>query len=632
MVVFAFNANAQNEYTTTKTAHKKAIKAYNKGNQFNRARDYESAIKELDKAIKREPTFLAAYLLRADSYFAMNDLKNAEIDFEKILEISQDFNPRVNYVVALIEADQNKYDEAFIHLQAFLASKPRGERIVKRANRLLIDYEFAAEAVRNPVPFNPQNLGENINTPFLEYLPTLTADGETLIFTRRDRYQEDFYIAKKVNGEWQRAKNLGAPINTRENEGAETISADGQTLVYTVCNRREDFGSCDLYFSELKNGEWTTPQNIGAPINSAAWESQPSLSADGQVLYFTSNRDKNKDIWRSKRQVNGKWSTPEKLNINTAGHEEGPFIHADGQTLYFTSTGYPGMGKADIYISRLQADGNWGTPQNLGYPINTKAQEGALIVSLDGKTAYFSSTKAGGFGAVDLYSFDMPEALQPKAVTYANIIVVNAETRNPLQANLDVLNLIASTNHISTVTNENGESLICLPMGIDYSLNVNKKGYLFHSENFALQAENSSKEPFQLKIYLQKIPTKKPTITLNAEPVLKPVILKNVFFKSGSAVLEKSSQTELSKLVKLLNDNPTMNIQINGHTDNVGEENDNLKLSEARAQAVVNYLITKEIAANRLKYKGFGEKRSIASNDTPNGRQQNRRTEFIIIK
>lgn len=631
-LTFSWQINAQEEYVTTKTAHKKAIKAYNKGNQYNRARDYASAVKELNKAIKREPTFLSAYLLRADSYFAMNDFKNAEADFEKILSIAPNYKPRINYVVAIVEAEQNKYDEAAVHLKAFLDSNPRGERIVKKATRLLSNYEFAAEAVKNPVPFNPQNLGENINTPLAEYLPTLTADAQTLIFTRRDRFQEDFYIAKKVNGEWQRAKNLGAPINTRENEGAETISADGQTLVYTVCNRKQDFGSCDLYFSELKNGEWTIPRNIGAPINSAAWESQPSLSADGQTLYFTSNRSKNKDIWRSQRQTDGTWSNPVKLNINTKGHEEGPFIHADGQTLYFTSTGYAGMGKADLFMSRLQADGTWGTPQNLGYPINTKAQEGALIVSLDGKTAYFSSTKLGGYGAVDLYSFEMPKPLRPKPVTYAKIKIKDPKTRQPLKANLDVLILGNSQIHVSAQTNEDGESLICLPMGVDYALNVNKKGYLFHSENFALKAENSKDEPFVLKIYLQKIPKEEPTITLNPDPVLKPVILKNVFFKSGSAELEVASQAELDKLVNLLNDNPTMNIQINGHTDNVGSDDDNLKLSESRAQSVVNYLITKKIEAKRLKFKGFGETLPISTNDTPNGRQQNRRTEFIIIK
>ena len=632
ILLFTFGVQAQDEYVTKKTAHKKAIKAYNKGNQFNRARDYESAIKALDKAIKKEPTFVDAYLLRADSYFASNDFKNAETDFEKILELAPDFNPRINYVVALVEAEQNKYDEAVKHLETFLAGEPKGKRITKKATQLLSDFQFAAVAVKNPVPFNPQNLGKNINTPLAEYLPTLTADGETLIFTRRDRYQEDFYIAKKINGEWERAKNLGAPINTRENEGAETISADGKTLVYTVCNRKKDFGSCDLYFSEMKNGDWTIPQNIGAPINSAAWESQPSLSADGQILYFTSNRSKNKDIWRSQRQIDGTWSSPTKLNINTAGHEEGPFIHPDGQTLYFTSTGYPGMGKADLFISRLQADGTWGTPQNLGYPINTKAQEGALIVSLDGTTAYFSSTKLGGFGAVDLYSFEMPEQLRPKPVTYANIKVVDAKMHTPLKANLEVINLNSGNIHTSAITNDEGESLICLPMGVDYSLNVNKKGYLFHSENFALKAENSRDEPFQLKIYLQKIPKKEPTVTIKDEPILKPVILKNVFFKSGSAELETSSESELNKLVTLLNENPKMNIQINGHTDNVGSDADNLKLSEARAKSVVTYLITQKIDAMRLNFKGFGENKPIAPNDTPTDRQLNRRTEFIIIK
>ncbi len=632
LLITSVSLNAQQDYVTRKTAHKKAIKAYNKANTYNRARDYGNAIKELGKAIKKEPTFLDAYLLRADSYYALQDFSNAEADFEKILSIAPDFNPRINYVVSIVEAQQNKYDEAVTHLQTFLEAKPQGEKITKQAQKRLEDYTFAAKAIKNPVPFDPQNLGENINTPLAEYLPTLTADGQTLIFTRRDRFQEDFYVSQWKDGAWQRAENLGPPINTRENEGAESISADGQFLVYTVCNRKEDYGSCDLYYSEWKNGEWTTPKNIGAPINSAAWESQPSLSADGQTLYFTSNRSKNKDIWKSKRLADGTWSNPEKLSINTAGHEEGPFIHADGQTLYFTSTGYPGMGEADLYMSRLQADGTWGMPENLGYPINTTSQEGALIVSLDGTTAYFSSTKEGGYGAVDLYSFEMPKSIRPKPVTYANIKVYDAITKRPLIANMDVANLETSLIHTSMVTNAAGESLICLPMGVDYALNVNKADYLFHSENFALKAENSRDEPFELKIYLQKIPKQEPTITIKEEPVLKPIILKNVFFKTGSAELELASQSELDKLVGLLNENETMNIQINGHTDNVGSVADNLKLSEARAKAVVEYLITKKIPAKRLKYKGYGETLPIATNDTPDGRQQNRRTEFVIMK
>jgi outer membrane protein OmpA-like peptidoglycan-associated protein/ribosomal protein L24E len=630
LLLSATALTGQKEYVTKATAHKKAVKAYQEGDMYNSSRQYVKAIEFFDKAIKKEPTFLDAYLLRADSYYSMKNYGKAEVDFEKIIEIDSSYNPRIYYVVAITEYEQNKFDEAVAHIQQFLDLNYRNEKLVKMAEKQLETYEFAANAMANPVPFNPQNMGENINSEMPEYLPTITADGETLLFTRRVGRQEDFYISVKKDGVWQMAEDLGPPINTYENEGAETISADGRILVYTVCNRRQDFGSCDLYFSEFKKGKWTTPENMGQPINSSAWESQPSLSADGQTLYFTSSRNKNKDIFKSERQGDGSWTTPVALSINTKGREECPFIHSDNETLYFTSTGYTGMGKMDLFLSRKQADGTWGTPQNLGYPINTKANEGSLVVSLDGKTAYFASTKEGGFGAVDLYSFEMPKALRPTPTTYAVIKVFDAVTKQPLRANLEVVNLTTSNTHTASQIGEEGEVLICLPMGKDYALNVNRPGYLFHSENFALKEVTSQDEPFVVKVYLQKIPPKPAVVTAQPTVSSKPIVLNNVFFESALATLEISSEAELNKLYDLLSENESIRIQINGHTDNVGTDTDNQRLSEARAKSVVNFLIKKGIAANRLKYKGFGESQPVTTNETPEGRQKNRRTEFVL--
>ena len=630
LLLSATALTAQKEYVTKTTAHKKAIKAYRLGDVFNGRRQYRQAIAAFDKAIKKEPTFLDAYLLRADSYYAIKEYEKAEADFEKIIEINPKYNARIYYVIGITEYEQDKFEEAKAHIQEFLDLGYRNERLVKRAEDLFKTCEFAAEAMANPVPFNPQNMGKNINSRMPEYLPTLTADGETLLFTRRVGNQEDFFISMKKNGEWQLAENLGPPINTYENEGAETISADGRILVYTVCNRKQDYGSCDLYFSEFKKGNWTKPKNMGQPINSRAWESQPSLSADGQTLYFTSNRQKHKDIFKSERQADGSWSQPVALSINTAGHDEGPFIHSDNETLYFTSTGYTGMGKSDLFLSRRQADGSWGTPQNLGYPINTKANEGALVISLDGETAYFASTKEGGFGAVDLYTFEMPEALRPTPTTYAVIKVFDAKTKQPLRANLEVVNLSTENKHTSAKTDEEGEVLICLPMGKDYALNVNKESYLFHSENFALKEVTSQNEPFVVKVFLQKIPPKPAVATQQPTVSSKPIVLNNVFFKSSLATLEGNSAVELNKLYDLLSENESIRIQINGHTDNVGTDTDNQRLSEARAKTVVDFLIKKGITASRLKYKGFGESQPVTTNETAEGRQKNRRTEFVL--
>ncbi|MGB0983758.1 MAG: OmpA family protein, partial [Saprospiraceae bacterium] len=272
----------------------------------------------------------------------------------------------------------------------------------------------------------------------------------------------------------------------------------------------------------------------------------------------------------------------------------------------------------------------WGTPQNLGYPINTKANEGALVISLDGETAYFASTKEGGFGTVDLYTFEMPEALRPTPTTYAVIKVFDAKTKQPLRANLEVVNLSTENKHTSAKTDEEGEVLICLPMGKDYALNVNKESYLFHSENFALKEVTSQNEPFVVKVFLQKIPPKPAVATQQPTVSSKPIVLNNVFFKSSLATLEGNSAVELNKLYDLLSENESIRIQINGHTDNVGTDTDNQRLSEARAKTVVDFLIKKGITASRLKYKGFGESQPVTTNETAEGRQKNRRTEFVL--
>ncbi len=641
LMLLMSNSLAAQDYVTKNNASKKAYKAYSKASLHNRYSEYNEAIIELDKAIEKEPTFIDAILLRADSYYALKDFANAEKNFEKIISIAPQLNLRIYYALSIVEQKQEKFSEAVAHLEEFLAFDIKNEKLKASANKLLDNCKFGAAAKKKPVPFNPVNLGENINTDLAEYMPALTADGKTFIFTRKlvsttGFQQEDFYISElKEDGTWSAAKNLGEPVNTYENEGAETISADGKFLVYTACNRPRDYGSCDLHFSVNVNGQWSKPRNIGQSINTQHWESQPSLSADGNTLYFASGRPGGKggkDIWVATRQENGKFSKPVSLSINTKGNEECPFIHSDSETLYFTSTGHIGMGGADLYMSKKQADGTWSKVINLGYPINSTSNEGALIIGIDAKTAYFGSDKEGGFGAVDLYSFEMPTALRPKPVTYVKGIVYHAETKKKLEANVSITNLETDKNIQALRTPKSGDFLICLPVGVDYRFGVEKEGFLFHSENFALKETGSIDEPFVLEIYLQPIPKVATTTTTDKPvPIYKPVILKNVFFETGSAALQPISKTELNVLIKLLNDNPTMNIQINGHTDNVGAPNDNLRLSQNRAQSVVDYLIKNEVVASRLRSKGFGETQPIGNSETEEGRQNNRRTEFLMF-
>lgn len=641
------NCFAQKKYTTARTAKGKLQTTFERGIRMTFNGQLDAAINDFEKALQMDPTFIDAQIEWANVKNQQGKLAEAELGYEKAIAIDPNYEVNVFYSLAIVEFDQKKYDQSAVHFEQFLNAPGKiSEKRKATAEKYLKNVRFAAQAVKNPVPYEPKNLGPNINTSNAEYLPTISADGETLIYTAVRGGQEDFYISRKVNGEWQRGEPIEA-VNTSNNEGAQSLSADGKFLVFTACHRRDGMGGCDLYYSELKNGEWTTVKNMGAPINSSGWESQPSVSADGKTLYFVSERrggQSGKDIWVSYRQPNGRWSEPENLGkpVNTPEDDQSPFIHADGQTLYFMSNGHPGMGGFDLYLSRRQPDGKWGEPENLGYPINSEGNEGALSVSLDGKTAYFATDilnvqdgvsafdNPQGRGTTDIYSFELPAAARPQLVTYVKATVFNIETRKPLSAKVEFIDLTTGQIFASAVTEMDGVFLVTLPVGRDYALNVSKEKFLFYSENFALTNAGTLDEPFLLEIPLTPIP--EGLAGTGDLPKSKPIVLKNVFFETGSAALKKESLTELNRLKKLLTDNPALKIQINGHTDDVGSEADNLKLSDDRAKAVYQFLVENGIDSKRLKFKGFGESVPVASNDTDAGRQQNRRTEFVIIE
>ncbi|MCF8245420.1 MAG: OmpA family protein [Saprospiraceae bacterium] len=637
------NAFAQNKITTTKTANGKLKTMYERAARIASLGQFDDAIEDLDKALKIDPSFIDAQIEWANVKYQQMKLEEAEIGYQKALALDSIYEPNIFYSLANVQFDQRKYGDSAANFDYFLKNAPRiSPKRRANAEKYLANTKFAAEATKNPVPYEPKNLGPNVNTPDAEYLPTLTADGETLIYTAVRKGQEDFYRSVKIDGEWQPGKPIEA-VNTPNNEGAQSISGDGKFLVFTACNRRDGLGGCDLFFAELKNGKWTAVRNLGAPVNSPGWESQPSLSSDGKTLYFTSERKGGKggkDIWMSLRQPNNKWGTPVNLGapINTSADDQSPFIHADGQTLYYMSNGLPGMGGYDLYFSRLQPDGKWGEPQNLGYPINTEGNEGALSVSLDGKTAYFATDRLTaqngvsafdnpqGKGTTDIYSFELSAADRPQPVTYVQAIIFDAATKKPLVANVEFVELGSGKTYASAETESDGEFLITLPAGGNYALNVSKEKYLFYSENFALNEPGTMDQPFKLSIGLQ------PVGTGSDGTATKPIVLKNVFFETGSAALRKESLIELARLKKLLDENPTLKIQINGHTDNVGTEPDNLKLSNDRAKAVYDYLTQNGIDAIRLRFKGFGEVVPAASNETEEGRKQNRRTEYEILR
>ena len=632
-------AQAQS-FITSKNAPEKIKEAFKIAFADFNAENYGKSIKELDKIIKKCPNFINAYQLMADCYIQQKNWKEATIFLNKAASLGPDYDPKIYYLLGQIAMEQEQYVDARSQFEKFLKYPSKSDAISNRAKKLLGDAIFRPDALSKPVRFEPKNMGTNINSSNRDYFPSITADENTMIFTVQigeGQYgQEDLYRSLKKNGEWTKAEPI-PNVNTTENEAAQSVSADGKFLVFTVCNRAGDFGSCDLYFSERINGRWSDPKNLGSAINTANWESQPSVSPNADAIYFTRGGARgqgDKNLMISKRNEDGSWAEPLAITeLNTPYDDSAPCIHPDGQTLYFSSSGHPGMGGLDLFVSRLRTDGIWDKPQNLGYPINTAQNEEALAVALSGSLAFIASDRPGGFGSLDIYSFEMPKAIQPNPVTYVKGYVYDAVTKKALnKTTVEIYDLSADKLFTKTKTDADGEFMLCMPLGRDYSLNVKKQKYLFYSDNFALKEIRNQQNPFLLDIPLQ--PILEPSGKIDTSSNIKegnPIILKNVFFATNSAELRVESEVELNRLKQLLDENPKMKIRINGHTDNEGSDSDNLLLSDRRAKAVRDYLISKGIAEVRLDAKGYGETKPISNNDSPEGRQLNRRTEFVVV-
>ncbi|MDP4282164.1 MAG: OmpA family protein [Bacteroidota bacterium] len=618
------------------THSKKAERFFADAANFYNARQYEKANNCLDRALKEDSLFTEAYLLKGDIRSDQQDLPGAVDFYKAAIRSNPDFSPQIYYITANIEMMLCRYQEAKKDMEKFLTFQNLPENKADKAKKALKSCDFGIRQMDNPVPFQPVNLGDSINSDVDEYVNYITPDDHRLYFTRKlpksnvspaqgNAYQEDFFYADRTDSVWHNAVSLGPPINTPENEGALTLSPDGNYLFFAACERPDGFGSCDLYWSKKIGNEWTTAENIGPVVNSPAWDSQPSFSSDGRTLYFASKRAGGKgssDIWKSILLPDGSWANPVNLgdSINTPAEEMSPFIHPDGQTLYFASRGHQGMGKFDLFVSRMKPDGSWSTPKNLGYPINTCADELNFIVNASGDMAYISSDKLGGKGKQDIYSFKLYKDARPEKVTYFKGIVYDKDTKKRLGARFELLDLDAGTTVITSSSDPlSGEFLLTLPANRNYMLNVSKEGYLFYSDHFEMKDEASITRPFLKDIPLQPI------------KVGVSVILKNIFFDTDKFDLKPESIMELQRLLDLLKKNPKIKIEISGHTDNVGTPEYNITLSRNRAKAVYDYLIQQGIPAGRLSYQGYGLTKPIDTNDTPEGRANNRRTEFRVV-
>lgn len=609
---------------------KRIIRWFEGAEQSYKIGDLEQAIEYSEKILERDSTFINASLLLADIYNNTGNTEQEIVYLEKATGLSD--SPLIYYRLGEAHYSKGDYRNALDAYEKYLSvgnsETERGDEVQRKAENC----RFAINAQANPVDFEPERLPGEVNSAFDEYWPSLSIDGRKLVITRLMNYpgqipQEDFYISELDSAGWGKAEPM-TELNTPENEGAQSLSADGTLLFFTACNRAGGMGSCDIYYSFRRNGRWSRPVNAGPPLNSNKWEAQPSFSSDGRTLYFTSNRPGGKgqkDIWRT--EITGsnemgmlEWREPVNLgdSINTKGNEISPFIHASNKSFYFASDFHTGMGGFDLFMAEMQEDSFFSKPQNLGYPVNTINNEQGLFVSTSGEKAFFASERAEA--GLDIFSFRMDESIRPVPATYVHAQVVDAISDEPVQAFIDLVNLTdKGRKSRKEMTDQFGEVLLCLPTGANYAFSVSKEGYLFYSDAFELSEYRRVYDPYNLRIELQPV-------QVGAE-----MNLYNIYFETDSFRILPQSEPELQKLAEFLETNPGLEVEIQGHTDNTGSAESNQKLSELRAQSVVQYLVSHGIEASRLNAAGYGEEKPVATNETKEGRRLNRRTTIKIL-
>ncbi len=635
VLITIFAGYSHTEAQELSTGSRRAERFFNNGTRQFDLRNYEDALNYFKRSVAADPGFYEAWMLAGDVSFEMKEYADAVNYYRRAIAINPGFFPVVYFNKGNALMALANYQEARISYETLASYPDVPERIRRSADRRIRNCDFAIDAIRNPVPFEPVNIGDAINSSNDEYWPTLTADEQVLIFTRqtlRDttgrrvpgNLREDFYVSYFIDNEWTPAREIGPPLNSELNEGAPSVTADGRLIFFTGCNRADGHGSCDIYYAAREGDRWGEPVNLGVPVNTASWEAQPSVSADGNTLYFSSNRrggEGNMDIWYSEYQGGGQWGTPVNMGdmINTDGNEMSPFIHPDNRTLYFSSDGHTGMGGYDIFVTRKNDEGEWTSPENLGYPLNTHYDEIGLIVNARGDRGYFASDRMTG-QVRDIYTFELYIEARPREVSYMKGTVFDAESRRRLSASFELIDLETAETVIRSFSDPvTGEFLVPITTGRDYALNVSGPGYLFYSDHFSLSGFAHQTDPYLKDVPLYPIKEGEKTV------------LRNIFFEFDSYELKPESIVELEYLVEFMENNPGIQIRINGHTDNIGGAGYNMELSEKRVESVADYLLQAGIDPGRVEYKGYGETMPVATNETEEGRAQNRRTEFEIV-
>lgn len=619
---------------STTAQNKKASLWYQRAQEAFKNGDAAAGWNALEKSMnKSDETYYLPFALAGDQKFAAGAHEEALGYYDEAL--SRQSLSTLYYKKSLVLKSLLRWDESIAAYEVFMRSARLSPRRLEEAETGLANLKYARQAYEL---FIAENFNWNVqpvpfNTDEMEYFPCLTGDGQTLIFTRRnpdgEGSDENLY-ASEFTGSWwsSRAAPLKGRLNSVGNEGAATISADGELMIFTACDRPGGKGSCDLYYSYYHPERgWDTPEPLPGEVNTGRWESQPSLAPDGKTLYFVRgahNRDENIDIYMATLDEEGNWSDVKPLpsTINSSGQEIAPFIHFDGETLFFTSNRAPSIGDKDFFVARKLNDTTWSEPVNLGMPINGFANEFSLIIDPSGEHGYFASDRGADFTngvddytKLDLYAFNLPESLRPQPTQYANLRVVDAQTRQPIgQAEVKVY---AQGNGALVFEGySRGYTGLCRPMlhlGADYGVTAYKEGYLPYSDGVVVREGGAVLE-------LALVPITKGT----------SFVLNNILFDLDKSDLQSSSERELTVLLKLLQREDGRSARIVGHTDNQGSAAYNKALSLRRAETVVQWLVARGIDPKRLQAEGRGMEQPVASNDTEEGRAKNRRTEVIL--
>lgn len=620
------------KYTTT---NDKAIQLYEEAMQVYLQKRYEIALELLEQARKKDKKFVEVYLQLATIYKELEDFEQSErfLDQAKsYLPIAK--APQLYYEVAQLYYRVGAYKKASDVVDRIPLREINTQVLLIKVQTLQQNLHLALEMLQRPLIFNPRRLPAPLNQFISQYFPVLTVDQQTIFFTALvdqgdGKFKENIYSSEKDEaGNWSNPAPISDKVNEpNSNEGTCTISADKRTLVFTACSKEGNYGVCDLYISYKHRGEWSTPENLGPRINSEGWQSQPSLSADGKTLYFVSERKGNHgktDIWKSTLEDDGQWSQAVNLGppINYKDRQVAPFIHPNGQTLFFASDRTPSMGGFDIYYSNW-VNGQWTEPVNLGYPINNHKDQVSIFITADGKKGYYADGKRKGlnYHSSHIYEFDMPENLIPMPTSEViRLKVLDAQTKQVTGAQVAVYDMGDRLLQKLEIDPADGETTLILNEGEEYLVYITKDGHLFESKHINFKNQGKALINPAGEIWLRPI------------ELSQSKILENIYFDYDDYQIMAKSHTELNRLVAFLQANPTISIELEGHTDQMGSDAYNEQLSIKRAKTIYDYLIQAGIEAHRLTYKGYGKSQPLVPNDHSERQQLNRRVAFKITK